>query len=139
MITKRKVNDQPKPIQKGVNFIRITKKVNLVGSSSIKELHYIQDYDLNEMLKTDTITPTHILRIFQEKYKDALHNKSIIITDFKMSGKKWDAKDIMNGYIMKNKKRMAFEDLFFSKKDIMKMDIIYIHPDKKTDRNNRCL
>jgi hypothetical protein len=138
MITKRTIKDLPKPVQKGINFIKITKHVNLVGSSSIKELHYTQDFDINELFQSDvpkggldTVTPSHILHLFQQKYQAALKNPSVVITDFKLGAYKWTCKDIMNGYINHNRKKLTFEELLFYKNDVLKMDIIYIHPDNR--------
>jgi hypothetical protein len=89
MVWKLTIEDLPKDIQKGVNFIKISKHVtlvNLVGSHSIKELHYANDYDLNELFKSKRVSPSHILKLFQEKYEDALKNPRIYITDFKLGG-----------------------------------------------------
>jgi hypothetical protein len=66
MITKKTISQLPKTIQRGINFIKITRNINLVGSSSIKELKYVQDYDLNELIN-EPITPQHVLHLVQEK------------------------------------------------------------------------
>jgi hypothetical protein len=120
MISRKKTTDLPKPIQHGINFIKITRNINLVGSSSIKELKYIQDYDLNELIN-EPITPEHILHLVQQKYERAKKDKTIYISDLKVGGHKWTAKDIQKGYVSVDGVEKSLTDLLFYKDDLFKI------------------
>jgi hypothetical protein len=130
MISRKKITDLSQPIQRGINFIKITRNINLVGSSSIKELKYIQDYDLNELID-EPITPQHILQQVQQKYERAKKDKTIYISDLKLGGHKWTAKDIQKGYISVDGVKQSFTDLLFYKDDLFKMDLLLVLPNKQ--------
>jgi hypothetical protein len=130
MITKKTISQLPKPIQRGINFIKITRHINLVGSSSIKQLKYTQDYDLNQLID-EPITPQHVLQLVQQKYERAKKDKTIYISDLKLGGHKWTSKDIQKGFISVDGVKKSFTELLFYKDDLFKMDLLLLLPNKQ--------
>src|ERR1700750_1343539 len=80
---KRTLKDFSKKVQQTANFMCISSKINLVGSASLKSIKYYNDFDLNEQFESKTEYPSQILKMFQQKYKEAKLNKSTFIIDFK--------------------------------------------------------
>jgi hypothetical protein len=106
------------------NLLSIKGKYRVIGSSSLKEILYNSDYDLNEM---DHIKGpdafTKVYEIFKHKFKIAKSNKNIYISDFKCGINndqpiRWSYNDMMT------KKQQFIEAL--KTKSMIKLDIIYL-------------
>lgn len=130
---KRTLKDFSKKVQQTANFMSISRKINLVGSASLKEIKYYNDFDLNEQFESKLDHPNHILKLFQDKYEEAKKNNSTFIIDFKCGmdkhtkeSLKWQFKDIMNGYILDSRNnKIYFVDAMFEK-SIMKLDVVEV-------------
>ena len=106
------------------NLLSIKGKYRVIGSSSLKEILYNSDYDLNEM---DHIKGpdafTKVYEIFKHKFKIAKSNKNIYISDFKCGINndqpiRWSYNDMMT------KKQQFIQAL--KTKSMIKLDIIYL-------------
>ena len=106
------------------NLLSIKGKYRVIGSSSLKEILYNSDYDLNEM---DHIKGpdafTKVYEIFKHKFKIAKSNKNIYISDFKCGINndqpiRWSYNDMMT-------KKQQFIDALKTK-SMIKLDIIYL-------------
>ena len=106
------------------NLLSIKGKYRVIGSSSLKEILYNSDYDLNEM---DNIKGhdafTKVYEIFKHKFKIAKSNKNIYISDFKCGINndqpiRWSYNDMMT-------KKQQFIDALKTK-SMIKLDIIYL-------------
>jgi len=137
LFDKRKITDFNKSIQNTINFMTISRKINLVGSSSLEAIKYYQDFDLNEMFNEDGNKnyPLQILNLFRNKFNEALQNQTTYIMDFKcgldVNGESlhWTKKDIDNGFIINgNNEKVKFVDAILQK-SIMKLDVIEVLED----------
>ena len=116
-------------------FLSIDGEQSIVGSSADKNILYSADYDLLErktFSKSSDIY-THIYNLFKDKFKEALQNPNIWITDFKCGvfrGQpiRWKKDDIKRGYINIDSHILLFTDCLQQKSRI-KLDIIAIDKD----------
>lgn len=138
---KRTIQSFSKSIQNTAKFMSISRKINLVGSASLKSILYYHDFDLNEIFndkikkKKEEHYPIHILKLYRKKYHEAYENPNTYITDFKCGldpngeALHWKKEDIYNGYIINSlKQKVQFVDAIFQK-GIMKIDVIEILED----------
>jgi hypothetical protein len=116
-------------------FLSIDGEQSLVGSSADKNILYSADYDLFEKKrfakKEDVFN--HIFKLFREKFKEALENPNIWITDFKCGtfrGQplRWNKQEIKRGYKNIDDFKILFTDCLQQQSRI-KLDIIAIDKD----------
>lgn len=116
-------------------FLSIDGEQKLVGTRADKNIKYSADYDLKEkktFKKTSDIY-FYIFNLFREKYKEALQNPNIWITDFKAGmfrGQpiKWNKEEIKRGYKNIDSYIILFTDVL-QQDSIIKLDIIAIDKD----------
>lgn len=116
-------------------FLSIDGEQSLVGSSADKNILYSADYDLFEkksFAKKGDIYNT-IFNLFREKFKEALHNPNIWITDFKCGtfrGQplRWNKHEVKRGYKNIDGFTMLFTDCLQQESRI-KLDIVGIDKD----------
>lgn len=120
-------------------LLTITGRYKIIGSSTVPHLLYTSDFDLQEFFSKASVKdyPDKILQLFREKYKIALANPDIFITDFKCGEYegdpiRWDKKSIVDGYKMFGKKKITFQQCILQKSTI-KMDIIAFIDDDATE------
>ena len=113
-------------------YLSIDGEQSLVGSSADKNILYSADYDLFEkkrFSKKEDIY-NHIFKLFKEKFKEALENPNIWITDFKCGtfrGQpvRWNKQEIKRGYKNIDGFTILFTDCLQQQSRI-KLDIIAI-------------
>ena len=116
-------------------FLSIDGEQSLVGTRADKNILYSADYDLKEKKifeKTSDIY-NHIYNLFKDKYKEALQNPNIWITDLKCGmfrGQpiKWNKEEIRRGYKNIDDYKLFFTDCL-QQNSIIKLDIIGIDKD----------
>ena len=134
-LTVKKKRDYPTKSTSIFNFLTLLGNYNVVGSASIKEIEYADDFDLNEMVactKSKDIY-TAILDTFREKFIIALKSDSIYITDFKCGERKsiplrWNKQTIKQGYQIMEDTKIYFTDCL-QQKSTIKLDVI-VYDDK---------
>ena len=130
---KKQIKDFSAKIQKVFNLLTISRKINIVGSASFKNIRYINDYDLNEIYQRNFDTDEaldEIYKMFKEKFRVAEKDKNIFITDLKC-GKdcddeplRWNKHDIKKGTkIMNDGRVITFQECILMK-TTFKMDVV---------------
>jgi len=121
------------------NLLTITGRYKIIGSATVPHLLYVSDFDLQEFFNRVAVKdyPDKILELFRKKYKVALANPDIFITDFKCGEVdreplRWDKKTIADGYQMVGKKKITFQKCILQKSTV-KMDIIAFIDDDATE------
>lgn len=116
-------------------FLSIDGEQNLVGSRADKNIKYTADYDLKEKktFKKTADVYFHIFNLFRDKFKEALENPNIWITDFKCGmfrGQpiKWNKVEMKRGYKNIDGYKILFTDCL-QQNSIIKLDIIGIDKD----------
>jgi len=116
-------------------FLSIDGEQSLVGSSADENILYSADYDLFEKKKFKKTTDIyfHIFNLFREKFKEALENPNIWITDFKCGtfrGQplRWNKQEIKRGYKNVDDFKILFTDCL-QQQSRTKLDIIAIDKD----------
>jgi hypothetical protein len=117
------------------------KDIEIIGSSSRKELDYPADIDLQEFVNSnETLDDIYIffLNVFDEAYK----NKDIYITDFKcgfLKGQplRWNYEDMKNGYkIISKTKKILFTEAITHKSTIKLDTIVFLDNNILTEITN---
>jgi len=135
LFEKKRVTDFSQKIQNTINLLTISRKVRVVGSSGLKNIRHVNDFDLNELYEQNFDTPTalnKIYKMFKIKFKVAEKDPSIFITDLKC-GKdcndeplRWNKTDIKNGTkVMEDGRIISFQECILMK-STFKMDVIKI-------------
>jgi len=116
-------------------YLSIDGEQSLVGSSADENILYSADYDLSEKKKFKKTTDIyfHIFNLFREKFKEALENPNIWITDFKCGiyrGQpvRWNKQEIKRGYKNIDDFKILFTDCL-QQQSRVKLDIIAIDKD----------
>lgn len=133
-LTKRRITEFSQKLQNIFNFLSVSRKYRVVGSSALKEIKYNADYDLNELFEEKISDKNAVLNklyeIFKKKFETAKKNPNIFITDFKCGENsdgeplRWSYKDMMNGTkMLENGILVSFQDCLLMKATI-KMDVI---------------
>lgn len=122
-------------IQKVFNLLTISRKVRIVGSAALKNIRYVNDYDLNELYQKNFDTDEaldEIYKMFKTKFEQAEKDPTIFITDFKCGQDcdgeplRWDKKDIKRGTKqMSDGRIIKFQDCILMK-TTFKLDVIKI-------------
>ena len=106
------------------NMLSVAGKYQIIGSSNISNLIYNSDYDLQEYDELKSTDKAY--HIFKEKFKSAMMNPNIYITDFKcgeINGEplRWSYDDILLGV----NQGITFKSAMLQKKTI-KLDMVCI-------------
>lgn len=111
-------------------FLSVLGKYEVVGSGSIREVEYADDYDLMEYVdcKRNEDAYNAVLEVFQQKYRQAERAKDIYITDFKCGRYKgqpirWNKESIKNGYKWIEDEKKYFIDCL-QEESTIKMDVV---------------
>ncbi len=108
-----------------------------IGSSAIEDIKYSADVDLQEKIFTDK-TYEDILKVFQEKFKEAKTTPNVWITDFKcgvIQGSypiRWTYDTIMQGYQYLNGDIRYFTTCL-QQQSIIKMDLFTLEKGEFTE------
>lgn len=117
---------------------------HLIGSKSIRNLIYSNDYDLNESFNIENKEAIfnrlyhHFLEIFDKCYKQ----ENLYILDFKCGetnkGKplRWSYDDMKKGYKTINKTKYVFTDCLKQTSSIIKIDLCFILDNEPLDITN---
>jgi hypothetical protein len=131
----KEAKDYPPENKKIFNFLTLLGNYNVVGSASLKQIEYSDDYDLNEMVKCrkDKDVYRVILDTFREKYEMADKSDNIYITDFKCGERnsiplRWDKQSIKDGYQYQEDTKIYFTDCL-QQPSTIKLDLI-VYEDK---------
>jgi hypothetical protein len=109
-------------------LLTISNRYKVKGTGADKSILYSSDYDLAEYWRGGVGGINYIEKVFKDKFRIALGNKDIFITDFKCGEiggvpLRWNKKNIKTGVqIVKGKRITLCKAL--EMKSIIKMDII---------------
>ncbi len=114
----------------------------LIGSHSIRNILYANDYDLNANVGvTDSITVLHSLyKEFVSIFKKAHASPDYYILDFKCGiyeGEpiRWSYNDMLEGKVKRGNNEITFEECLLMDDNTIKLDLCYIYNDIFTDIN----
>ncbi len=116
------------PTEKEIIKLLKIRHAERIGSSSVNEIKYASDIDLQEYIKTSE-SYNDILKIFQLKFKKAYDSHGVYIMDFKCGVSvgnmpiRWNMKTINQGYQYIGNKKVLFTDCL-QQESIIKMDVI---------------
>jgi hypothetical protein len=79
-------------VRKIINEFAIKGKYRLIGSNSLRAIHYASDYDVETQLRN--MSPKMVAKRFQQQFYDAKKSENIWITDFKCG---WDKRLVYRG------------------------------------------
>jgi len=121
----RKPDEFKQSIQHVFDILAIRGKFNIIGSASNQDILYYSDFDLSTFEK---VSLESIKKIFQDKFKEALKDPTIFITDFKcgeIDGEpvRWNKTNIKTGSQIVDGKRITLEECLLMPSTI-KMDIV---------------
>jgi len=121
----RKPDEFKKSIQHVFDLLAIRGKYNIIGSASNQDILYYSDFDLSTFEK---VSLQSIKKIFQNKFKEALKDRAIFITDFKcgeVDGEpvRWNKNNIKTGSQIVDGKQITLEECLLMPSTI-KMDIV---------------
>lgn len=135
---KHKLNDYNNNLINTFNKISIGRKFKIIGSSSLKNNRYFNDYDIDDYFQGNKPALTKITTHFKNLFKNSYKDKNTWIIDFKCGidpnynededGYKlrWTKKDINNGYkILKDGQKKYFKDCILDK-SMFKLDYILL-------------
>jgi hypothetical protein len=135
---KHQLNNYNNNLINTFNKISIGQKYKIIGSSSLKNNRYFNDYDLNNYFKGNKDALTKITIHFKNLFKNSYKDPNTWIIDFKCGidpnynknedGYKlrWSRQDINKGYkVLKNGQKKYFKDCILDK-TIMKLDYILL-------------
>lgn len=135
LFDRKSIKEFSDKIQKVFNLLTISRKVRIVGSAGLKNIRYVNDYDLNELYQKNFDTDEaldEIYKMFKTKFEQAEKDPTIFITDFKCgqdcNGEplRWDKKDIKRGTKqMSDGRIIKFQDCILMK-TTFKLDVIKI-------------
>lgn len=135
LFEKKQMKDFSKKVKSVLNLMTISRKFNIIGSSSLKNVRYSNDYDLNELYSKQMNTQealNTITKMFQAKFVEADKDPTLFITDFKCGIDKdgeplrWNKTDMAKGYkIMNNGETISFHSALLLKGDT-KLDVVKI-------------
>jgi hypothetical protein len=131
-------------ITKLFHFLELKGSHNfLIGSRTIRNIMYSNDYDLNANIKLHDTT-----KILQGVYHEFLHmfdlahsNPQYYILDFKCGVHnkepiRWEYENLKKGYVHQDKHKYTFEECLLMEEDnIIKLDMCYIDNGIFTDIN----
>lgn len=135
LFDKKQLIDFSDKIQKVFNLLTISRKFRVVGSAALKNVRYVNDYDLNELYKRNFDTKEAldlIYKMFVDKFKRCEEDPTCFITDFKCGldsdnePLRWNKKDIKKGFKeLKDGRKMTFQECILVKATF-KLDVVKI-------------
>lgn len=135
LFERKSIKEFSDKIQKVFNLLTISRKVRVVGSAGLKNVRYVNDYDLNELYQRNFDTDEaldEIYKMFKIKFEQAEKDPTMFITDLKCgqdcNGEplRWDKNDIKRGTKqMEDGRIIKFQDCILMK-STFKMDVIKI-------------
>ncbi len=135
LFERKDIRDFSKKLQDVFNLLTISRKVRIVGSAGLKNIRYVNDYDINEMYNRSFDTNEAldlIYKMFEDKFKKCEKNKNCFITDFKCgmntNGEplRWDKNDIKKGTKqLEDGRIIKFQDCILQK-TTFKLDLVEI-------------
>lgn len=143
-IKKQNVQYIDSNIQKVFHFLELrANQAFLIGSNTIRNVLYKNDYDLNENINiTDSITILNKLyKEFKAIFTKAYKHKDYYILDFKNGYDnkhqpiRWSYDDIKKGSKTINKRNYLFTECLLQENNIIKLDLCYVHNNLFTDVN----
>jgi hypothetical protein len=128
MIKNQRIQNLNAGLKNAFSKISMHSQYKLIGSSSIKNMLYNNDYDLNEFVRYKGLA--HFIQtIFEECRKDSKY----VILDFKAGETEedeesihWTYKQIKQGYQIIHNKRYDLEDCLKQQSATIKLDVCYI-------------
>ena len=135
LFDKKQIIDFSDKIQKVFNLLTISRKFRVVGSAALKNIRYINDYDLNELYNRNFDTKGAldlIYKMFVDKFKRCEEDPTCYITDLKCgmnsNGEplRWNKDDIKKGFkVLDDGRKMTFQECILAKA-IFKLDVVKI-------------
>jgi len=135
LFDKKQLIDFSDKIQKVFNLLTITRKFRVVGSAALKNIRYVNDYDLNELYSRNFDTKEAldiIYKMFVDKFLYCEKDPNCFITDLKCGvnsngeALRWDKKDIKKGFKeLEDGRKMTFQECILSK-STFKLDVVKI-------------
>jgi hypothetical protein len=135
LFDKKQLIDFSDKIQQVFNLLTISRKFRVVGSAALKNIRYVNDYDLNELYKRNFDTKEAldlIYKMFIDKFKRCEEDPACFITDLKCgvdsNGKplRWDKNDIKKGFKeLEDGRKMTFQECILTK-STFKLDVVKI-------------
>jgi hypothetical protein len=115
-------------VNKIFQLLTISGKYKLKGTGGDTDILYSSDYDLAEYWKGGVSGIHYIEKVFKDKFRKAMAEPSIFITDFKcgeINGKpvRWDKKTIKSGIVKQYSRKITFCEAL-QQKSTIKMDVI---------------
>lgn len=133
LFERKQIKDFSDKIQKVFNLLTISRKMRVVGSAGLKNIRYVNDYDLNELYQRDFDTDEAldlIYQMFKKKFDECERDPTCFITDFKCgqdtNGEplRWSKEDIKRGTKRLDDGRIIkFQDCILQK-TTFKLDLI---------------
>jgi len=135
LFDKKQLIDFSDKIQKVFNLLTISRKFRVVGSAALKNIRYVNDYDLNELYSRNFDTKEAldlIYKMFVEKFQVCEKDPNCFITDLKCGvdsdgeALRWDKKDIKKGFKeLEDGRKLTFQECILSK-STFKLDVVKI-------------
>jgi hypothetical protein len=135
LFDKKQLIDFSDKIQKVFNLLTISRKFRVVGSAALKNIRYVNDYDLNELYSRNFDTKEAldlIYKMFVEKFEVCEKDPNCFITDLKCGMNsndeplRWDKKDIKKGFkVLEDGRKMTFQECILTK-STFKLDLVKI-------------
>jgi hypothetical protein len=135
LFERKQIKEFSDKIQKIFNLLTISRKVRIVGSAGLKNIRYVNDFDLNELYQRNFDTDEaldEIYKMFKNKFEVAEKDPTMFITDLKCgqdcNGEplRWNKTDIKRGTKqMEDGRIIKFQDCILMK-STFKMDVIKI-------------
>jgi hypothetical protein len=126
-------------LKKPFNILEMYENQEIIGTAADKDINIVNDYDLQEYINLEGDKRQLYINIYEEfkkKFKDAIMNKDIFITDFKCGHYKsipirWNYENMMNGYKVIEDKKIWFINAL-QQKSVIKLDVLFL--DSETSR-----
>jgi hypothetical protein len=135
LFDKKQLIDFSDKIQRVFNLLTISRKFRVVGSAALKNIRYVNDYDLNELYSRNFDTKEAldlIYKMFVEKFEVCEKDPNCFITDLKCGMNsndeplRWDKKDIKKGFkVLEDGRKMTFQECILTK-STFKLDLVKI-------------
>jgi hypothetical protein len=135
LFDKKQLIDFSDKIQKVFNLLTISRKFRVVGSAALKNIRYVNDYDLNELYQRNFDTKGAldlIYKMFVDKFKRCEKDPNCFITDLKCGvdsngeALRWNKTDIKKGYkVLEDGRKLTFQECILAKATF-KLDVVKI-------------
>ena len=125
---RKSLEDFNSNLAKNFNFLAISRNSKVIGTGALKHILYASDYDLNDTLKVHGKNVTsHLVKVFQKKFKIAEKNPTMFIPDFKCGEYnneplRWDKHEVSKGYKIVDGNKIYMKDCLLQKA-VLKLDL----------------